>query len=69
MVARKGTPTAPEAHRTWSDGVNLATCVGVPTREQGDVVAEFDQLIHKPRNDALCAAVECRRNAFGQGGI
>jgi hypothetical protein len=59
---------APEAQRTWPDGVKLATCVGVPTREQGDVVAQFDQLIHQPRDDALCAAVEFGRNAFGQRG-
>lgn len=60
---------APEAQRARPDGVKLATCVGVPTRKQYDIVAEFDQLIHQPGDDALCAAVEFGRNAFRPRGL
>jgi hypothetical protein len=47
-------------------GMKLAFRSGVAAREQRDVVAKLDQLIHQPRHDPLRAAVELRRDAFGQ---
>src|SRR6201987_3829017 len=57
----------PETQRARPHGMKLAFRPGVAAREQRDVVTELDQLIHQPRHDPLRAAVELRRDAFGQG--
>jgi hypothetical protein len=38
----------------------------VTAREQRHLVPEFDQLVDQPGDDPLSAAIELRRDAFGQ---
>jgi hypothetical protein len=40
--------------------------VGVAAGEQGDFVAEGDEFLRQPMNDALGTAIQLRRNCFGQ---
>jgi hypothetical protein len=47
--------------------VKLAACLGIAARKKRDLMAERDQLVNQPGDHPLGAAIEFRRDAFGQG--
>jgi hypothetical protein len=60
-------PLPAQTERAGPYWVKLAACPGIAAREERDVVAELDQFVNQPGDYPLGAAVEFRRDAFGQG--
>lgn len=47
--------------------MKLGARARIPARKEGDVMSQFDQLIHQPGDHPFRAAVKLWGNALGQG--